>query len=115
MTYLGVPPESVIAEAYRNLVEPVEGMTPEMVGPRWFGRLSVKANEILDLRESEAQLALGLTPDVLSGPWEPCQEIGQVAHQLGAHGLIVPAATGIGLTLALFERHLNTDERPAAR
>lgn len=110
--YLGAPPESVIAEAYRNLVEPVEGLTAEMVGPRWFGRLSVTANEVLDLRESEAQMALGLTPEVLSGPWAPCQEIGQVAHQLGVHGLIVPAATGIGLTLALFERRLDPEERP---
>lgn len=32
--YLGRPTESVIVEAYRHLVEPVEGMRPELVGPR---------------------------------------------------------------------------------
>lgn len=110
--YLGVPLDSVIVEAHRNLVEPVEGLTPEMVGPRWCGRLWVAAEEILDLREAEAQMALGLSRDVLSGEWAPCQRIGQAAHQLGLHGILAPAATGLGLTLALFERRLQPDERP---
>ena len=102
----------MIAEAHRNLVEGSEGMRPELVGPRWHGRLRVTAENILDLRDQEARLALGLTDDDLSGPWETCQPIGQAAHQLGLHGIIVPAATGIGLTLALFERHLAPEERP---
>ena len=32
--YLGRPEASVIAEAYRSLVDGVEGMRPELVGPR---------------------------------------------------------------------------------
>jgi hypothetical protein len=35
-----------------------------------------------------------------------------VAHQLGLHGIIAPAATGLGETLALFERHLPATELP---
>lgn len=87
-------------------------MRPEVVGPRWCGRLKVTAENILDLRDRESRLALGLADEDLSGPWETCQPIGQAAHQLGLHGIIVPAATGIGLTLALFERHLKPEERP---
>jgi hypothetical protein len=34
--YLGRPETSVIAEAYRALVDGVEGMRPELVGPRRF-------------------------------------------------------------------------------
>jgi RES domain-containing protein len=110
--YLGRPVESTVAEAHRNLVEGVEGMRPEVVGPRWCGRLRVIAENVLDLRELKSRLALGLANEDLAGPWEKCQPIGQAAHQLGMHGLIVPAATGIGLTLALFERHLAPEERP---
>jgi hypothetical protein len=110
--YLGRPPDSIVAEAHRNLVEGVEGMRPELVAPRWCGRLRVTAENILDLRDPESRLALGLTDEDLAGPWETCQPVGQAAHQLGFHGIIVPAATSIGVTLALFERHLNPDERP---
>jgi hypothetical protein len=38
---------------------------------------------------------------------------GEVAHQLRLHGIIAPAATGLGETLALFEQHLPADEMPA--
>lgn len=87
-------------------------MQPDFVAPRWCGRLRVTAKNILDLRESESRLAVGLSDEDLAGPWQTCQPIGQAAHQLGLHGILVPAATGIGLTLALFERHLKPEERP---
>lgn len=46
------------------------------------------------------------------GDYEACQEVGRVAHQLELHGIIHQAATGLGETLALFERHLPADELP---
>jgi RES domain-containing protein len=110
--YLGDPKDSVIAEAHRNLVESVEGMRPELVGPRWCGLLHVEVENVLDLRDKAPRLAIGLVDEVLSGAWFECQSVGQAAHQLGFHGIIVPAATGIGTTLALFERHLQPGERP---
>ncbi len=110
--YLGRPPESVIAEAHRNLVEAVEGMTPDMVAPRICGRLRLSVHEVLDLRDSETQLALGLDGMFFEGPWPACQALGQAAHQLGVHGILAPAATHIGETLSLFERHLSADEFP---
>jgi hypothetical protein len=44
--------------------------------------------------------------------YEPCQRVARVANQLELHGIIAPAATGFGETLALFERHLPAAELP---
>jgi hypothetical protein len=41
--YLGRPDTSVIAEAYRSLVDAVEGMRPELLGPRRFVTVDVDA------------------------------------------------------------------------
>jgi RES domain-containing protein len=113
--YLARPTESVIVEAYRHLVEPIEGMQPKMVGPRRLLTCEVKATTILDLRSQGNQDAVGLSLDDLRsnvGDYDACHRVGQAAHQLGLHGIIAPAATGIGETLALFERHLPASEQP---
>ncbi len=115
--HLGRPRDSVIVEAYRHLVDPFaeSGMTSDMVAPRRLLVCEVSVTEILDLRGDEAQRSVGLTnADLLSevGSYDACQAIGRVAHQLGLHGLIAPAATGLGEALALFEEHLPADERP---
>lgn len=111
--YLGQPEASVIAEAYRALVDGVEGMRPELVGPRRFFTVDVDVTNLLDLRASKTQTAVGLDLDALAGPWEPCQRVGRAAHQLGLHGVIAPAATRLGLTLALFEHNLPATAWPA--
>lgn len=64
------------------------------------------------MRDKPTLLRVGLNLDALEGAHEPCQRVGQVAHQLGLHGVIAPAATGLGETLALFERHLPASEIP---
>ena len=51
-----------------------------------------------------------MTSDV--GDYDVCHRVGQAAHQLELHGIIAPAATGIGETLAIFERRLPADEQP---
>jgi len=61
---------------------------------------------------SEHHIVVGLDLDALAGPWEPCQRVGLAAHQLGLHGVIAPAATGLGLTLALFEHNLPAEQWP---
>jgi hypothetical protein len=38
--------------------------------------------------------------------------VARVAHQLELHGILSPAATGFGETLALFEHHLPANEMP---
>lgn len=115
--YLGRPQDSVIVEAYRHLVEPLadQGMTGDMVAPRRVVTCTVNLTNILDLRTPNAWVSLGLSEtDLLSavGDYDACREVGRVAHQLELHGIIAPAATGLGESLALFERHLPADELP---
>ncbi len=114
--YLGRPVDSVIVEAYRHLVETVEGMRPHMVGPRHLITCEVKVTKVLDLREGASRDAVGLAPTELSsevGDYETCHRIGQAAHELGLHGVIAPAAGGLGETLAVFEDQLPEGEWPA--
>jgi hypothetical protein len=44
--------------------------------------------------------------------WAACQRVGGGAHQLNLHGVIAPAASGLGETLAVFELHLPPAEQP---
>src|SRR5687768_9010700 len=69
---LGRPETSVIVEAYRSLVDGVEGMRPELVGPRRFFTVDVDVTNLFDLRVSEHRDAVALDLDALRGPWEPC-------------------------------------------
>ena len=113
--YLGRPRDSVIVEAYRHLVEPTEGMRPELVGPRRLLVCRVRITQVLDLRSTENVEMVGLDEANLFSDIDqhgPCQRVGQVAHQLGLHGIIAPAATGLGETLAVFERRLPASEQP---
>lgn len=115
--YLGRPRESVTVEAYRHLVDPFAdaGMTGEMIAPRRLLVCEVSVTEILDLRTEDAQRRVGLSLDNLLsdvGAYERCQSVGRVAHQLELHGIIAPAATRLGETLALFEQHLPSEELP---
>jgi RES domain-containing protein len=115
--YLGRPRDSVLTEAYRHLVDPFasDGMTGELVAPRRFVICDVSVSEILDLRTPEALVAVGLDDSDLDSPvgdYEACRTVARVAHQLELHGVIAPAATGLGETLALFERHLPATELP---
>lgn len=114
--YLGRPTDSVIVEAYRHLVETVEGMQPHMVGPRRLVTCEVEITNVLDLRESASRDVIGLTiADLCSkvGDYVACHRVGEAAHQLGLHGIIAPAASGLGETLAIFENQLLENEQPA--
>jgi hypothetical protein len=90
-------------------------MTGAMVAPRRLLFCEVSVTEILDLRSEHAQRRVGLSDEDLASPvgsYEGCQTVGRIAHQLGLHGVIAPAATGLGDTLALFEQHLLAEELP---
>jgi RES domain-containing protein len=113
--YLGRPTASVVVEAHRHLVEPIEGMRPEMVGPRRLLTCEVRISNVLDLRDQPVWTSLGIGLDDLRsdvGDYAACHRIGRAAHQLGLHGIIAPAATGLGETLAIFERRLPAEEQP---
>lgn len=114
--YLGRPPESVVIEAYRHLVDDIEGMSAERVRGRYVVRAEVRAESVIDLRASATRLSLGLRDgDLFSevGEYDACQRIGHVAHQLNRHGVLAPAASGVGETLALFVDFLSPSELPA--
>lgn len=113
--YLGRPRPSVVVEAYRHLVDPFEGMSGDMVRPRRLLLVEVGVSDVLDLREPAAATSVGLSEgDLLSpvGEYESCWQVARAAHQLGLHGILAPAATGLGETLAIFEEHLAPVEFP---
>ena len=70
-------------------------------------RYEITLDRVLDLTNDEVRDPVGVGIDVLSGPdWTACQELGTVAHALGAQGLMSPSATGEGDVLAVFLRHV---------
>lgn len=112
--YLGRPTESCVEEAYRHLVDET-GVPAHLVKARALYRVRVEAEKVLDLRDEVTQRRLGLsTGDLISpvGEYERCQQIAAVAHQLEFHGVIAPAATALGETLALFRQRISMTEFP---
>jgi hypothetical protein len=116
--YHGRPRDSVVVEAYRHLIEdeldaPVE-LAATLLERRVF-KYDVTIANILDLRPAEARQHLGLSDEVLLseiGDYARCQAVGAAAHQLGLNGILAPAATRLGETLALFALNLPSEQWP---
>ncbi|SFP85398.1 RES domain-containing protein [Geodermatophilus dictyosporus] len=112
--YLGRPVASVTAEAYRHLVEEY-GIPAELVQPRRLYTVSVTVDQVLDLTVAGNLAAVGLTEvDLRSNvdDYTACQRVAAAAHQLELHGVLAPAATGLGQTLALFRERVTMAEMP---
>jgi RES domain-containing protein len=112
--YLGRPDDSVVVEAYRHLVEPY-GIDPSFVQPRVLYTSTVTVDAVLDLTVPESLAAVGLEEHHLRSAVDDygrCQDVARVAHQLELHGVLAPAATGLGQTLALFAQRISAAERP---
>jgi RES domain-containing protein len=112
--YLGRPLDSCIEEAYRHLVDEA-GVPAHLVKSRTLYRVRVETRNILDLRSQEARSKVGLTDAEIASPvgeYTACQRVAAVAHQLEYHGIIAPAATGLGETLALFRQRVGVSELP---
>lgn len=117
--YLTEDYDSCVIEAYRHATDPAGDVVKPPVS---LGLLTcdVTVTNLLDLTGATARMALGLDPSILfSEPQQPsgaayaaCIRIAQVAHQLGRHGILAPAATHRGNTLALFTDLLPSDEQP---
>lgn len=118
VVYLGEPEDSVVAEAYRHLVDPVEGAIAEHIAPRVLVTCHVAVTNLLDLTTAGTRLLAGLDLATLRSPtndvdaYEACRTVAATAHQLGFHGVLAPAATQVGRTLALFPNTLPADELP---
>jgi hypothetical protein len=121
--YLGRPLDSVVVEAYRHLIDPIAepdtaAALARNIQPRMLVTAIVAVTNVLDLREPSTRVGVGLTLDVLQSStadreaYAACQRVAQVAHQLNMHGLIAPAASKVGETLALFMDLLPAAQRP---
>jgi len=121
--YLGQPLASVTVEAYRHLIDPIvetedAAELARNLAPRLLVTVEVAVTDILDLRQHSARTQLGLTVEALCSGTEDrnayaaCQRVAQVAHRRGLRGLIAPAATRLGQTLALFTDLLPAAQRP---
>jgi len=74
----------------------------------------VEVTNVLDLRVGTSRETVGLTTAELCsdvGDYETCHHVGQAAYKLGLHGIIAPAAGGLGETLAVFEDRLVEEEQ----
>lgn len=112
--YLSRPVASCVEEAYRQLVD-ATGVPPHLVKARTLYRVKADARSILDLRVDAALVQVGLTKHDLTSPvgeYDACQRVAAAAHQLEYHGIIAPAATGLGETLALFRERVSITELP---
>lgn len=119
--YLGRPADSVVVEAYRHLVDPVDDPAIlSQLAPRVLVSAQVAVTEILDLRRAGPRVELGLTVSQITSStddraaYAACQEVAAASHQQGFHGIIAPAATGLGETLVLFTNRLPGHEVPVA-
>lgn len=112
--YLGRPRDSCVEEAYRHLVDEA-GVPAEYVKARTLYTVDVQISNVLDLRDPGAQERVALTvADLYSevGDYEACQRVAAAAHQLEYHGILAPAATQLGETLAVFRRRIAINEFP---
>jgi len=75
----------------------------------------VDVENILNLREEAVLKTVGLTAGELRSPvgnWRCCQAVAAAVHQLGLAGVLAPAATALGETLALFTEKVPVDQWP---
>ncbi len=125
--YLGRPTASVVVEAYRHLVDPIQFDSGDdrerflaALQPRTLVTCSLDVDNLLDLRPAGARARAGLTIQDLTSPtndsqaYAKCQQVALVAHQLRHHGIVAPAATGVGETIALFMDVLPAAQHPVA-
>lgn len=116
--YLGRPRESVVIEAYRHLVDDELDEARALAATVLERRLStcrVDVPGVLDLRPPGAQAALGLSARQLRsavGDYGPCHAVGAGAHEFGLAGILAPAATRLGETLALYPANLPVERWP---
>jgi hypothetical protein len=115
--YLGRPTESVVIEAYRHLIDPVIDARPPITS-RLLITATLNVDNVLDLRGAVGRGHTGLSMSELTSSTDDrdsyarCQSVAQVAHQLGRHGIVTPAATGAGETLVLFTDLLPEQQLP---
>jgi RES domain len=120
--YLGRPADSVVVEAYRHLIDPIidPEIGPPPLQPRALVTIRVQASQVLDLTRASSRHDSGLSLQQLQSEiddedsYAACHAVSRAAHQLNLHGIVAPAATRLGETLALFPNNLPAAEVPRA-
>lgn len=108
----------MIAEAHRHLVDDELDDAHALAAGVLERRIitcRVAVPNILDLRPRSRQTAVGLSDAQLCSPvgdYTACQAVAAAAHQLGLAGILAPAATRLGETLALFPTNLPVEHWP---
>lgn len=74
--------------------------------PRYLYRYQVALDRVLDLSHPAIRDRIGISHEVLTGPWSGCQELGEVAHALGVQAILTPSVPGVDRVLAVFAEHL---------
>lgn len=123
--YLASTVDSAVIEFYRHVIDVFvdpDDREAAISGTGFDPRVQITAEvavtRVLDLRSARARLELDLPLEVLQCDTEDtsgyarCQQVASAAHQLQLHGVIAPAATHAGDTLALFTDVLPDAERP---
>lgn len=112
--YLGRPEQSVVAEAYRHLVD-ATGVAASHVKPRTLYTMQANVTHVLDLTSATNLRAVGLKKADLQSEvddYAACQAVAEAACRSGWHGILAPSASGLGETLAAFRDHLPLGEVP---
>ena len=116
--YLGRPRDSIVAEAYRHLVDDDLDDSRKLAAAVLERRLviaRVDISGIVDIRSRDAREKLQLTDDEIFssvGDYQACQRVGAAAFAVGSSGIIAPSATRLGETLALFTAHIGPADWP---
>ncbi len=113
--YLGRPEQSVIAEAYRHLVD-ATGVPASSIKPRTLYTVRIDVTNILDLTVPTNREAVGLRDADLRSDvddYAACQTVADAAHRNDWHGILAPSASGLGQTLAIFHDRIESPQMPA--
>lgn len=111
--YLARPLATCRAEFHR--MAEGQGKGPESLLRRTVHTIAVTGLEIIDLTSQDSLGSVGLDLTSITGPWAPCQAIGDATDTLGMGGLLVPSASGSGEVLAVFVRHAHHGELSVVR
>ena len=100
--YLADSPQGAVAEFLR--MASLAGLIPDAFLPRLLHSIEVNYVRVLDLTDAAVLSALHVrVDDVLADDRALSQAIAAAARESGLDGVIAPAATGVGVTLAIFD------------
>jgi len=107
--YLATPKKTCAAEFAR--MAQGQGKGPESFLPRTLHTISVDNLGIVDLTSVGALETIGLQrSDLEADDWAACQRIGDAVDTLGLGGLLADSATGSGVVLTIYVRHVHHGE-----